>query len=135
MNGTTWTVYREYLDKVGEPAAAASLALADTIQQQMDGKAAPADQPMTVPEVARILRVRRNKVLAWIKTSALKAVNITERVGGRPKYRIRRDDLDAFLTLRNTVQAVKLGRPKDAPTQAKSLPWPSLGRATHARSP
>ncbi len=36
MNPTTWTIYREHLNQVGEPSAAASLTLADAMQSQMD---------------------------------------------------------------------------------------------------
>ncbi len=38
MNGTTWTIYREYLDKTGSETVAASLALADVLQSTLDAK-------------------------------------------------------------------------------------------------
>jgi len=50
---------------------------------------------LTPPEVAKTLRVSESKVASWIRSGRLRAYNVSE--GQRPKYRIRADDLDAFL--------------------------------------
>jgi excisionase family DNA binding protein len=57
---------------------------------------------LTPPEIAKLLRVRRETVLAWIKSGKLPAMNVSEKI--RPSYRIAPDDLDRFKTGR-MVQA------------------------------
>jgi excisionase family DNA binding protein len=54
-----------------------------------------ADAYLTPPEIASVLRCRQSKVLAWIRSGRLAAVNLSE--GQRPRYRVRRADLDEFL--------------------------------------
>ena len=51
MNGIVWTLYREYLDHVGDKAAAASLALAEVMQQTLDAE--PARPPEPAKEIER----------------------------------------------------------------------------------
>lgn len=50
---------------------------------------------LTPPEIAKLLRVRESKVLGWIRSGRLPAINVSD--GQRPRYRVRRADLDAFL--------------------------------------
>ena len=57
---------------------------------------------MTPPEVAQELRVRESKIPEWIRTGELIAVDVSERPGGRPRWRIRREDLDDFLRRRQS---------------------------------
>ena len=64
----------------------------------------------TPPEVARLLHIRVDKVRAWITRGELVASDVSERVGGRPRYRIARDDLDAFLERRQVRPAHKTTR-------------------------
>ena len=54
------------------------------------------EQKLTPPEVARLFRVDVHKVLTWIRNGELRAVNVAARLGGRPRYRIDREDLAAF---------------------------------------
>ena len=54
----------------------------------------------TPPEIAQLLRVRVDKVRNWIARGELRASDVSERSGGRPRFRIHRDDLDAFLERR-----------------------------------
>jgi excisionase family DNA binding protein len=56
----------------------------------------------TPPEVARFLRTDVHKVHAWIARNELTAINIAERAGGRPRWRIRQTDLEAFLLRRQS---------------------------------
>lgn len=111
MNDHTLTLYREYLDKTNDASAAASLTLADVMQSQGNHVASQHDRPLTVPEVAKLLRVRPNKVLSWIRSGRLRGYNITERETGRPKYRINPSDLDAFAQRRAVTQPIPKGRP------------------------
>jgi len=64
---------------------------------------APACPYLTPPEVAKLLRVRIDKVRGWIRRGELAAVDVSETIGGRPRYRIARDDLDAFLRRRQVT--------------------------------
>jgi hypothetical protein len=49
MNPTTWTIYREYLDKTGNDAVAASLALADALQSTFDARPLAGAEPVAPP--------------------------------------------------------------------------------------
>jgi excisionase family DNA binding protein len=51
---------------------------------------------LTPPEVARRYGVSHDKVLSWIRSGELRAVNITTTLGGRPRYVIDEVDLAAF---------------------------------------
>ena len=54
----------------------------------------------TPPQIARELLVRPSKVLTWIRNGELSAINVSESMAGRPRWRIRREDLDRFLEAR-----------------------------------
>ena len=56
---------------------------------------------LTPPEASIELRCRTSKVLSWIRTGHLRAVNLSE--GQRPRYRIARTALDEFLAERAVV--------------------------------
>ena len=56
---------------------------------------------LTPPQVARRLGVNPDKVLRWIRSGELSAVNVTTKPGGRPKYRIAAADLDTFKNRRS----------------------------------
>ena len=62
----------------------------------------PEPATWTPPEIAARLRINVQKVLGWISSGELSALNIATKVGGRPRYRIRVEDLQAF-ELRRTV--------------------------------
>jgi excisionase family DNA binding protein len=62
---------------------------------------------LTATDVATELRVGRDKVIGWIKRGELVAVDVAERLGGRPRYRVRRTDLDKFLATRTVVPPPK----------------------------
>ncbi len=112
MNVAVNTIYAEYLDHTGgDTAAAASLTLAAVMLQGSPAASGPHNQPLTVPEVAKLLRVSPDKVLSWIRSGRLRGYNIAERENGRPKYRINRDDLDAFANRRCVVRPASTGRP------------------------
>ena len=59
----------------------------------------------TPPEVARILRCRESKVSTWIRQGVLQAVNVS--TGTRPRYRVGKSDLDAFLQAKVVVPTAK----------------------------
>ena len=71
-------------------------------------------QTLTPPQVAKLWRVRVAKVLCWIRTGELRAFNVAERMGGRPKYRIALEDLEAFKN-RRSVQPKPPAAPRYQP--------------------
>lgn len=60
-------------------------------------------QTFTTQEVARRWGVNRDKVVAFIRDGQLPAMNLS--LGQMPRYRIRREDLEAFEQSRMAVQA------------------------------
>ena len=91
MNAAVNTLYAEYLEHTGgDKAAAASLALAAVLRDSYSKpseppKPEPADgRPLTVPEVAKHLRVSPDKVLGWIRSGALRAYNVTAKKTADP---------------------------------------------------
>jgi excisionase family DNA binding protein len=57
------------------------------------------DPFLTVADVASTLKISEDSVLGHIQTKRLRAVNVGSGVR-RPRWRIRREDLDQFLELR-----------------------------------
>ena len=56
---------------------------------------------LTATEVATLLRVRISKVLAWLRSGELRGFDLSEKPGkGRARWKISRDDLQAFLEKR-----------------------------------
>ena len=82
---------------------------------------------LTPPEIAELLRVSSEKVLGWIRKAELKAVNVSE--GFRPRYRIRREDLDLFLRSREVQPpAPRAPRERQKPLTPEGSPIdPELG--------
>jgi excisionase family DNA binding protein len=60
----------------------------------------------TVPTVARELGVANRKVLDWIKSGELRAVNLARSADGRPRYAIDVEDLARFEESRAVVPNV-----------------------------
>ncbi len=52
------------------------------------------------PQAARLLGVSPDSVLTWIHSGELRAANLTRTHGKRPRWRIHRADLVAFLSRR-----------------------------------
>jgi excisionase family DNA binding protein len=126
MNPAVEQLYTDYLSLTdNDVSAAASLALADVLLKQPATTATTAttsaspNRPLTVPEVARLLRVRQTKVRNWIRRGDLRGVNITEKCGGRAEYRIRPEDLEAFSLLRATQSS---SVPRQRPVLRRRLP-------------
>jgi len=66
---------------------------------------------LTPPQVAKRLGVNPGKVLCWIRSGELSAVNVTTKPGGRATYRIAPVDLEAFRKRRSPQATI---RPKRA---------------------
>jgi len=61
------------------------------------------DRALSVREVSELLGIRTHGVLSLIHSGELRAVDVSLKQGGRPRWRILPDDLDGFL-LRRTHQ-------------------------------
>ena len=60
----------------------------------------------TVAEVAMFLRTDQGKILAWIKSGELIAVNIARSTAkSRPRWRIMEEDFQAFRAARVSTAA------------------------------
>ncbi|MBI3461846.1 MAG: helix-turn-helix domain-containing protein [Planctomycetes bacterium] len=59
---------------------------------------------LTPPEIGRMLRVDVGQVHGWIRSGELPAYDLSARRGSRPRWKVMRADLDAFL-LRRRAQA------------------------------
>jgi excisionase family DNA binding protein len=61
----------------------------------------------TVPAVAKRFGVNQTKVLSWIKSGELNALDVSQARGDRPRWRVSQDDLDQFCESRRAVPAPK----------------------------
>ena len=54
----------------------------------------------TPPELAKAWGVSPDKVLGWIRSGELKAINVAKSMQGRPRYRIDAEAIEAFKRMR-----------------------------------
>ena len=105
MNTTIAKLYNEYVQETGDKVVAASLTLAELMQNE------PQSSPMlTPPQAAKILGVNHEKILTWIHSGELRATNVARSSNGLPRYRIQAGDLATFRNYR----PVRVGRPRRA---------------------
>lgn len=57
----------------------------------------------SVPETARSWGISESKVLAWIRSGELRAINIAASRCGRPRWRIDRAELERFAASRSNI--------------------------------
>ncbi len=69
---------------------------------------------VTVPRYAEECGVSPDKILAFIRSGELRAINFATKRGGRPRYLIDRDDIEAFEASRAVIPAPKATRRKRA---------------------
>ncbi|MDP6558283.1 MAG: helix-turn-helix domain-containing protein [Pirellulaceae bacterium] len=63
----------------------------------------PTKRKLTPPEIARLWGITSDKVLAWIRSGELRAIDASTKCGDRPRYLIDVDDLAAFERSRSNV--------------------------------
>lgn len=66
---------------------------------------------LTPPEMAALWGINPDKVINWIKSGELPAIDASTKRGGRPRYRIDVDDIADF-EKRRTVAAAVTQKPK-----------------------
>lgn len=66
----------------------------------------------TPPQIAEELAIDVSKVLSWIHTGQLVAVNVAEKVAGRARWRIAQTEFEAFLNRRQRRPQVVVKRRK-----------------------
>ena len=63
---------------------------------------ATSSKKFTPPELARRYGVEPCKVIAWIRSGELRALNVATRATGRPRYLIGEEDIARFEQGRST---------------------------------
>ena len=66
---------------------------------------------ITPPQLARAWGISTDKVLAWVRSGELPALNAATKIGQRPRYLVDLADLEAF-EQRRTVIPVAGPRPR-----------------------
>jgi excisionase family DNA binding protein len=103
--------------------AAAGLRLHDFgtrayIRRVTDANSDKSVKLLTVAEAAETLRVDQRRVLSWIATKELVAMNVAEKPNGeRPRWRIAAAELDAFLARRQTTPLPAVARRRRQPME------------------
>lgn len=70
---------------------------------------------MTPPEVAKRLGICPSRVIGWLRSGELLAVNLSD--GRRPRYRISPEELTRFLASRSTAPLPRPARRKPRPSE------------------
>ena len=73
---------------------------------------------LTPPQIRKELSVSHDKVLGWIRSGELFAVNLASTPDSRPRWHIARADLEAFLARRSatpTPRSTRRRRADDTP--------------------
>jgi hypothetical protein len=73
---------------------------------------------MTPPQIAEAWGVSPEKIIGFIRSGELKAINVATRRRGRPRYLVDIEDLEAFERLRTVCPRLRLRRPRRAKVAA-----------------
>jgi transposase len=65
---------------------------------------------LSPPQIAKRFGVDAHKVLSWIRRGELRAVNVADRTGGRPRFKISPADLAIFEAARSAGPQPKVAR-------------------------
>ena len=74
---------------------------------------------LTPPQIASQLGVAPEKVLTWIASGELRAINLATRPNNRPRWYVDIDDLADFERRRSAVAPAKPSRRRNQPVSAK----------------
>ena len=86
-----------------------------------DQHADRAGRYLTPPEFAKLRGIDVHRVLAWIRSGELAAINVASTLSGRPRYRIRPEDAEAFERRRLVLPMPSAAKRKRTPTE--TLAW------------
>jgi hypothetical protein len=75
---------------------------------------------LTPPDIAKQLGVATGKVLGWIRTGELKALNLANRGCRRPRYSVSPEALEEFERARAVVPNCDAGKKRRLRRQNKS---------------
>ena len=67
-------------------------------------------ESMTPPALARRYGISVNKILGWIRSGQLEALNVASRQGGRPRWTVTPESLARFEAARSSAATVRLPR-------------------------
>ena len=95
--------------ELGLQAVRSALRMAMTIET---GRSGNSPDKLTPPELARRWRISPDKVLNWIRSGELRAMNAATKQTGRPRYLVDPSDVEAFEARRTVQQAPKSPRRK-----------------------
>lgn len=74
-------------------------------------------QKVTPPQIAKAWGIKKEKVIAWIRSGELKAINVaTNANGARPRFLVDVEDLAAFELRRQVVPPSKPVKRKKRPS-------------------
>jgi transposase len=74
-------------------------------------------QKISPPELAKRWGIDSHKILGWIRSGEMKAIDVSTRQGGRPRYAIDEADILAFENRRAVGGPVKAPRRRRAKQQ------------------
>ncbi len=69
---------------------------------------------LTPPQLARLWGISPDKVLTWIRSGQLRAVNVATHRGGRPRYLIDAEDVEVFEKKRQVTADLPVRRGRRA---------------------
>lgn len=69
---------------------------------------------LTPPQLAKRWRVKVTKVLGWIRSGELRAINLATKATRKPRWKIRAEDVEAFELLRASNEVQKPSRARRA---------------------
>ena len=96
MSATITDLFNQFHTLTGSPEAAATLVLAHVQVGERPSMKSSHRDVLTPPQLGKELGVDSATVIEWIRTGQLKASNVGKGLQ-RPRYRIVRTDVDAFL--------------------------------------
>lgn len=77
---------------------------------------------LTPPEIAARLGIKPDRVIGWIRTGQLRAVNVGDR--SRPRWKIKPADLAAFELARSNLATLPRAQPRRRrASQAPARDW------------
>jgi excisionase family DNA binding protein len=68
-----------------------------------------------IKDLCERFAVGEHTVLAWVRSGELRAIDVSRKQGGRPKWRITQEALEAFALARTSTPPPPRGRRRNKP--------------------